>query len=297
MATSSIGWTFDGDFFHQHCCIESIIKSSFVGAMFPSNHHFPIKFDSCTLEKLPIRSLNFVYKNNADSRIVNALRNYWSIKLATKLADNRPFTMIHMAASLDGKIATNTGHSKWIGNEQNLIHAHRLRAIFDGILVGAGTVKKDSPTLNVRRVSGKNPTRFVLSNRSNDFSNLQKVKDVPTFLVRHKKYQNNFPANHFDDVILYEGNHKKEQIQDIQLKIREKGIRSLLIEGGPTTVSHFLCAQEVDIVQFHLTPLILGSGKSMMELPEIATIKEGKFLKNPFYTQMGDGIMVTGALC
>ena len=164
-------------------------------------------------------------------------------------------------------------------------------------MVGAGTVKKDSPTLNVRRVSGKNPTRFVLSNRSNDFSNLQKVKDTPTLLIRHKNYRKPIPSSHFDDVIFYEGNDKKEQIQDIQFKIREKGIRSLLIEGGPTTVSQFLCAKAVDIIQFHLTPLILGSGRSMMELPEIATIKEGKFLKNPFYTQMGDGIMVTGGIC
>jgi len=96
--------------------------------------------------------------------------------MAKKISGDVPFTMVHMAVSLDGKIATVNGHSKWIGNEQNLNHAHRLRAILDGILIGSGTVKTDSPTLNVRRVTGQSPTRFVLSNVSQDFSQLQKLE-------------------------------------------------------------------------------------------------------------------------
>ena len=204
--------------------------------------------------------------------------------------------MVHMAVSLDGKIATLDGHSKWIGNEQNLNHAHRLRAILDGILVGSETVKKDSPTLNVRRVSGQSPARFVLSNISEDFNQLKQVKDAPTYLIRHKKYTYKNGSKIFDDVIAYEGNTKKEQINDILQKIRAKGVRSLLIEGGAKTVSCFVEAKAVNVLQLHHTPLILGSGRSMVDLPTIATIKEGQFLKHAYYTQMGNEIMITGAL-
>ena len=99
------------------------------------------------------------------------LKTYWPLIADIHLKnDNLPHVLVHMAITLDGKISTECGHSKWIGNNENLIHAHRLRAIVDGILVGANTVKLDKPKLNVRHVKGDNPIRLILSNKTKSFS-------------------------------------------------------------------------------------------------------------------------------
>jgi|GEM_PF-3315371 len=294
--SSPIAWSFDGQVFHQHSTLPSLTEQSDVKAIICSGEKdFPIP-DTYIKEKLPVTSFDFIYRKGTPQKMIDVLKNYWSIKLATQTAGDLPFTMVHMAVSLDGKIATVDGHSKWIGNEQNLNHAHRLRAILDGILIGSGTVKTDSPTLNVRRVTGQSPARFVLSNVSKDFSQLQQIKDAPTYLIRHKNYAYKNDTKIFDDVIFYEGNTKVEQINNILQKIRAKGVRSLLIEGGAETVSCFVRANAVDVLQLHHTPLILGSGRNMVNLPKVETIKEGQFLKHTYYTQMGNEIMITGAL-
>lgn len=291
-----VAWSFDGQAFHQHDSIPNLSKQPCMSSIICSGEKDFLIPNTYIKERLPVGLFDFIYTKGTPQELIDILRNYWSIKLATQTAGYTPFTMVHMAVSLDGKIATANGHSKWIGNEQNLYHAHRLRAILDGILIGFGTVKADSPTLNVRRVTGQSPTRFVLSNISEDFSQLQKIKDAPTYLIRHKKYTYKNNSKIFDDIIYYEGTNKVEQINDILQKIRAKGIRSLLIEGGAKTVSCFLEANAVDVLQLHHTPLILGSGRSMVNLPKIDTIKEGMFLKHTYYTQMGNEIMTTGAL-
>jgi len=291
-----VAWSFNGQEFHQHCALPDFNQQPCMSAILRSDKKdFSIP-ETYIKEKLPVVPFDFIYQKESPQKTIDILKNYWSIKLATQTAGTVPFTMVHMAVSLDGKIATVSGHSKWIGNEQNLNHAHRLRAILDGILIGSGTVKSDSPTLNVRRVSGQSPTRFVLSNISEDFDQLQKIKDAPTYLIRHKKYSHKNSSKIFDGVIFYEGNTKVEQINDILQKIRAKGIRSLLIEGGAETVSCFVEAKAVDVLQIHHTPLILGSGRNMVNLPKVDTIKEGQFLKHAYYTQMGNEIMITGAL-
>ena len=289
-----VAWSFDGQVFHQHHTLPNLTKQPCMSAIVRLNEKALSIPDCYIKEQLPVTSFYFIYRKGTPQQTIDVLKNYWSIKLATQTAGTLPFTMVHMAVSLDGKIATLDGHSKWIGNEQNLNHAHRLRAILDGILIGSRTVKTDSPTLNVRRVTGQSPARFVLSNVSENFSQLQKIKDAPTYLIRHKKYSYKNGSKIFDDIIFYEGNTKTEQINNILQKIRAKGVRSLLVEGGAETVSCFVEANAVDVLQLHHTPLILGSGKSMMDLPKVETIKDGKFLRHAYYTQMGNEIMITG---
>ncbi len=292
-------WSYDGTGFQRHGCVEYLKNESFVCSIVDSREYdYKDVCESYHSEKLPFNSLVLIYRKDAPAATIDIFRNYWGLKLVAQI-NNRdvPFTMVHMAISLDGKIATLNGDSKWIGNEQNLDHAHRLRALLDGILVGAGTVQKDNPTLNVRRVSGKSPTRFVLSNKCENFEGLQKVESVKTFLVRHEKYDKANLPSAFDDVILYTGEDKKSQVGSILSKIKSKGVNSLLIEGGPSTVSTFIEAEAIDVLQLHHTPLVLGSGKNMINLPTIKTISEGKYLKHSFYTQMGNAFMSTGSLC
>ena len=197
---------------------------------------------------------------------------------------------------MDGKISTECGHSKWIGNDENLIHAHRLRAIVDGILVGANTVKNDKPKLNVRLVSGEDPIRLILSNKTKSFCNLSQNSNTKTFLLRHESHSLDCKEFNFDKEIYFKGDSDKERIQDVLDNLSKNGINSILIEGGSQTISCFTSTGLVDTIQLHIAPLILGSGKSFINLPGISKIQDGMFVKNARYEHIGDSIMITGNL-
>jgi hypothetical protein len=74
----------------------------------------------------------------------------------------RPFAVAHLGQSLDGRIATAAGASRWVTGEADLLHTHRMRALADAILVGAGTLRQDDPQLTVRRCGGAHPVRVVI---------------------------------------------------------------------------------------------------------------------------------------
>ena len=85
-----------------------------------------------------------------------------AVAAVANASPDRPFVVAQLGQSLDGRIATPTGESRWINAEAALDHVHRLRAAVDAVLVGAGTAVADDPILNVRRVAGRNPARVVI---------------------------------------------------------------------------------------------------------------------------------------
>lgn len=101
------------------------------------------------------------------------------------------FAMGHLAQTLDGKIASHSGSSRWISNEANLIHAHRLRALCDAVAVGWRTAVADNCQLNVRFVEGHNPTRIVIDPKGRIESYVDSLKlftdDGPTIVLVEKK--------------------------------------------------------------------------------------------------------------
>lgn len=245
------------------------------------SHKLPFEhFSMYTTEPLPAEESKF-------------LSLYWPLCLIDLSARQSPFIFLHMACSIDGKVATLDGDSKWIGNEENLIHAHRLRALVDAVMVGAKTVITDNPTLTVRHVKGNSPIRLILSNHTMDFASLANTSECKTFLLRDKQYQKIAHHNSFSKVVYYEGATEEERIDQLLRKLKSLGINSILIEGGPQTASTFLRNKSIDIVQFHMAPLILGSGKSCINLADISNISEGKDLSHHVWHAMGDTQMIT----
>jgi riboflavin-specific deaminase-like protein len=170
--------------------------------------------------------------------------------------------------SLDGRIATSSGHSKYINGPAGLDHLHRIRALVDGVVVGIGTALADDPQLTVRRVAGPNPARIVIDPRGRlPAAARLLVPGVRRVIVSTAGQRPSVPA---DVEILHlpsDGGHISPAA--ILAALSELGFRRLLIEGGAQTVSRFLSAGCLDRLHVVVAPIILGSGRSSLALEPI----------------------------
>jgi len=217
---------------------------------------------------------------------------FLSIK-AKKL--KRAVSITHFAQTLDAKIATISGDSTWIGNAENLKHAHRMRAICDGVLVGSRTVEADNPKLNVRHVSGKNPVRIVLGNPDSDFKSLLDCCNEKILIFGKEKLVVKPPLA---SIVLPKKCPSKTTIEPLAIltKLFDLGIHSVYVEGGAMTTSNFVNSKAVDILQLHIAPMIFGSGKASIVLPTIEAVKEAVSFKEYNFLPFGDSMMFTGFL-
>jgi diaminohydroxyphosphoribosylaminopyrimidine deaminase/5-amino-6-(5-phosphoribosylamino)uracil reductase len=177
------------------------------------------------------------------------------------------FVIAQLGQSLDGRIATRTGHSHYVNGAQAIVHLHRLRALVDAVIVGIGTVIADDPKLTVRHVEGPNPARIVIDpmGRLPPDARLLAEDGVPRVVVQAAQHP--LPPGvvgvglkarerHFAPAAIIEA-------------LAELGFRRLLIEGGGRTVSAFLAARALDRLHVTVAPLIIGSGPTGLALPEI----------------------------
>ena len=161
--------------------------------------------------------------------------------------EERAVTVAHFAQTLDGRIATASGQSKWIGNRENLIHAHRMRALCDAILIGSRTLQCDQPKLTVRLVPGENPVRVILGTSSRDYSSLQKSSSRKIIVVGP-------PAQVDDSCVEYlplPTKNGRIHCREVLTHLFKQGIHSIYLEGGPTTTSNFIADEAIDIIQLH----------------------------------------------
>ncbi len=203
-----------------------------------------------------------------------------------------PFSFVHIAQTIDGKIATASGKSKWIGNQENLVHAHRIRALVDAILVGANTFKLDKPRLDVRHVKGDNPIKIIIANSKLDLDCLS-IGETILFSNNEIEYQS-LPEN--TEAICIEQDGNTIITTDLLKVLKQKGIHSLLIEGGSQTIRKFIEDKSIDRIEFHIAPMIFGSGKSGIELSAIDNLEEGIHLQNPITFKMGNALMLVSNL-
>ena len=224
----------------------------------------------------------------------NLLKHYlpYILNYFKALQNKKSYVVSHFAQTLDGKIATVSGHSKWIGNEENLIHAHRMRALCDGILIGANTYMKDKPRLTVRHVEGNNPVKIVLGNsyyNETDFKNEKKHTLCLTSLRGEIKKSVD------ENVICFSPYNGLIDPNEITEYLFKKGIYTVYLEGGAFTTSHFLKKKALNEIQLFLSPAIFGSGISNFSLNQIDYIKEAVTFRNSKFLFMGkEGIMFCG---
>lgn len=180
----------------------------------------------------------------------------------------------HLGQSLDGRIACASGHSHALNDAPNLDHLHRLRALSDAIVVGAGTALADDPRLTTRRCVGASPVRVVLAGRRPLDPGLNLFIDgaAPTLVMRTDEAAEGPPGVECRTVAA--GPDGAPSPAAVVAALAGRGLRRIFVEGGGLTVSAFLAAGALDRLQVCVAPLLIGSGVPALTLPPVASLDD-----------------------
>lgn len=176
-----------------------------------------------------------------------------------------PYVTLKFAETLDGRIAALSGHSHWISSPPSLRFAHRLRAVHDAILVGAGTVRADNPELTCRLVRGRNPLRIVLDSRlglSTEANVFSDGKQTLIATTRHAPAQRRriLEQKGIEIAVLGGNRTGRVDLRELLSFLGKRGISSLLVEGGSAVATAFLKERLADRLIVVLAPKIIGQG-------------------------------------
>lgn len=188
------------------------------------------------------------------------------------IKNNTPFIHIKLAQTLDGRICTQTGNSKWISDESARTYAHELRLKYDAVLVGSNTFHNDNPSLSIRmgiNSKGKTPFRIILGNPNSLNVNLKLLSDSMTektiIAFEDDILINDESKTHFlnNNIILLP--YLKGNLDNLLFELGKLGISSVLVEGGSKVISSFIKNNAFDKISVITAPIIMGNGPSFFE--------------------------------
>lgn len=215
---------------------------------------------------------------------------------------NKPFVISKFAMTMDGKIATHNGHSKWITSEESRLQVHKLRHEIDAILVGVGTVLADNPSLTTRlpHREGKNPIRIILDSELKTplTSNVVETAEAQTILVCGKDVDATKVKQLTEKGVQILSVTKTDEglnLVEMLDELYKAGITDLLVEGGSEINASFLRAGLINKVLVYIAPKILGGrhSKSPFAGIDIDSVDEGMQLEFDSIEQVGPDLCIT----
>jgi diaminohydroxyphosphoribosylaminopyrimidine deaminase / 5-amino-6-(5-phosphoribosylamino)uracil reductase len=185
----------------------------------------------------------------------------------------RPVVVAQLGQTLDGRIATVSGASKYISGREALKHLHRLRAGVDAVLVGVGTVAADDPQLTVRLVEGRSPVRVVIDPRGRMPRDARMLRDgsAPVLLVCGPDATAPDGADVLRLPLDPSGGFAPDAVVSA---LGARGLHRILVEGGAETLGRFLDAGRIDVLHLLVAPMILGSGKAGLSMRPIQCLSD-----------------------
>lgn len=214
----------------------------------------------------------------------------------------KPFVVLKAAMTLDGKIATATGQSKWITNETSRAYGYKLRDIYDGIMVGINTVIEDNPMLTARVDGGKNPIRIVVDSslKIDINANVVQDKSAKTIVATTDKADKDkilkLQAQNVDVIVVDKDENDKVDIEKLLNILGQQNICSILVEGGATLSGSFVAKKLVDKVYFFIAPKIIGGkeAKTPVAGTGILNLQEALALKDIQIEKLEEDILIIG---
>jgi 5-amino-6-(5-phosphoribosylamino)uracil reductase/diaminohydroxyphosphoribosylaminopyrimidine deaminase/5-amino-6-(5-phosphoribosylamino)uracil reductase len=211
-----------------------------------------------------------------------------------------PAVTLHYAQTLDGRIATRTGHSRWISCEATLRLAHQLRAEHGAVMVGAGTVCADNPRLTVRLVPGPSPLRIVVDSalRLPLGSHVLTDGAAPTLVAttgRASRESIAAVAARGAQVLVVDSDARgRVDLLALLRHLKERELSSLLIEGGAALITSALRQQIVDRLIVCIAPKVVGSGIEAVGDLDVLRMDDAVHFANASFTTLGEDVIFHG---
>ena len=212
----------------------------------------------------------------------------------------RPFVILKLAMTLDGKIATSTGHSKYITSRAARKYVHQLRNNVDAVMVGLNTIKRDNPQLDSRLVKGKNPLKIIVDSKLNISEKSKVFKDPRKVIIATTKKA---PKKKIDKlqhkgvrVLVLKPKRGLVDLKDLMKELGKSEIASVMIEGGAELSGSAIKERLIDKLLMFTAPKIIGNGLDPIKNLGIKSVSKAIKLKNISTKKIGKDFLVEGYL-
>src|SRR5438034_2651343 len=258
------------------------------------------------VERIPIETLpnavNMPYLRTNASRmghLLDGLPDPRRVDAAT-IPEDRPLVTVHYAQTIDGRIASRTGDSRWVSGEGSLRLAHELRAAHDAVLVGIGTVLADDPQLTVRLAPGESPVRVVVDGQlriplgANVLTTKGTRTIVATTSLASEERAAAIRARGAEVLRVNADADGRVDLKDLLARLRDEGIRSVLVEGGRGIITAVLREHLVDRLTVCIAPKVIGEGIAAVGDLHIDKLCDAMTFERSGFTASGGDVIFYG---
>ena len=212
----------------------------------------------------------------------------------------KPFAVIKVAMSADGRIATKTGDSRYITSREARTYVHQLRTEVDAVMVGLNTVLRDNPALTPRLAKGKDPMKVVVDSRLKIPKNCNLMKDASKLIIATTNKAPKSKIKRLEEkgvkIIVTKSSDGLVDLQDLMKHLGKHEITSVMIEGGSELNSSAIKNRVVDKILIFTAPKLIGNGLGAIGNLGVNKIDKAIDLKNPICRKVGRDMLIEGYL-